>query len=325
MAFALLARSQASESDQFMTWGVELEDGSPAFNNFLNTEAEIFLQELNLKKRAATLEGDEVALEYTKHVFAGLLGSRLRKWFRESDEIEDYPPRDKVSVYGYQEMSVYRGRSFPYYLPMSRTIRFGDVYLGTDKVSHIFGFGRRYFKLYKKYLAAGLSDEEAQIKAINWGIRMEQSTVGKLVDGVMSYGDLEANYQGMRMVMDLGGGDNPCFVNENGKWHLARPIDILDYITPDFDESYNTPHYWLLRKRFVLPIYREEICKRYYSEEVQARFAIYREYEQSFFMKVMEEKLNAKKKNEKRNHSLEVICAECCPEEAALADSAGAS
>ena len=310
----------ASETDQFMVWGIEMEDGSAALNRFLNEEVEVFLAEVNAKPKLSRLPSEVIAQKYFSHVFKGLLSSKLRKWFRESGEIETYPPRETTSVYQYQERSVYRGRSFPYYLPMSRTVRLGEVYLGTDKVSHMFGFGRRSFKLYLECRAGGMTDIEAERRVIRWSIAQESTIVGKLVDGVMSYGDLEANYQGMQMLKDLCMGPNPFFIKEDGVWKHTRPLDVLPYITPNFDESYNTPHYWLLRKRFVLPIYREEICEKYRSPEVQARFAIYDRYEDSFFMQVMEEWLSEKRTNPKRNHSLEVICAECEPDASVAAD-----
>ena len=50
------------------------------------------------------------------------------------------------------------------------TIRVGDVYLGVDKVGHMLGFGRRYFRSYLRLVKAGYSEEDAMERIVRWGI-----------------------------------------------------------------------------------------------------------------------------------------------------------
>ncbi|MFP6583905.1 MAG: hypothetical protein VCD00_15300 [Candidatus Hydrogenedentota bacterium] len=299
--------SDASETDQFMVWGVELEDSAPALNGWLNEQLDEYVVELNEDEKWLEASIDEVTVGYYRHIFKHLLNQKARQFLREGEGIDEYPPRDEMSVWQYQEASVFRGRSFPYYLPMARTIRMGEVYLGTDKIGHFLGYGRRYFEKYVRHRERGMSDREAQEKTIRWGMLWELSVVGRMVDGIVSYADLEANYQGMRMAIDMSSESDPMFVFEDGRWSTMRAIDLLPYMTPDLDESYNTNHYWLLRKRYVLPILREEIVGRLYDADVQARFKVYDAWEPSLNMQYIERYLAGKKRDPRALQSLETL------------------
>lgn len=297
----------ASETDQFMLWGKELRDSAPVLNVWLNEELIDYVAGLNEDPKSQDLSIEDVTTGFYYHVFEHLLNQKVRRFLREEESIDEYPPREGMSVWQFQEASVFRGRSFPYYLPMARTIRLGEVYLGTDKVSHFLGYGRRYYKKYVKLREKGLSDHEAQLKVIRWGLTRELSVVGRVVDGITSYGDLEANFQGMRMGIDMSSESNPLFRLEDGEWSLLRKLDVLPYITPDMDESYNTNHYWLLRKRFVLPILREEIVPRLDEPAVQERYRTYSQWEPSLNMKEINAYWEEKGRNPKQKQSLETL------------------
>lgn len=269
------------ETDQFMVWGVELEDSSGALNDHFNSELEAFLEERNSKSRG-DCQCHELMPGFYKRIFRGLLASRdIYQWILHSSDIDLYPPLDE-STKQYRTKSIYRERTFPFILPLSRTIRVGDVYLGLDKLGHMFGFGRRYYKVFRHNVGSGVDEREATEKAIMYGVRMEWTLVGYGTDSVFSHGDLEANYQGFRLIYDSCSGDTPYFVKEKGKWRLDRPVDLRDYVTPDFDESYNVSHYRGLRKKLVLSILSDEYNERRSQPEVEARFARYREIDPSF-------------------------------------------
>ena len=89
-----------------------------------------------------------------------------------------------------------------------------------------------YFDVYKSSLKKGLSEERATLKAINYGISLEKTILGFWASGVFSFGDLEANYQGLlfnlRFCDDKRG--IPYLKIRKGKWVLESEIDIKDYI-----------------------------------------------------------------------------------------------
>ena len=285
-AFAVwMGEACASETDQYLVWGVELEDSSQAINRYLNTEIDRFLEERN-RADQEPCSGPKLTRRIYLHFFQGLHSSRLRHWLGHSSEVDRYP-EDSVTSFQHQKMTIYRGRSFPYFLPLARTIRVGDVYCGKDKLAHFFGFGRRYYNRYLRLRAQGKTEQEALEKVVLAGIAMEGTLVGKLVDGIFSHGDLEADFQGLLMARDLCDGPEPHLVLEGGRWKRVRPIDIRAYVTPDFDESYNPCHYWALRKRFVLPILAAEYRSKAASPAVQERFDRYRLREPSLAKRVI--------------------------------------
>ncbi len=307
-ATALPSNVRAGETDQYLVWDVELRDSAPAFNVFLNAEIATYLERLNERVRPIE-DGSDMANEIFTHLFRGLHASRARAWLNESPEVDRFPP-DDISNLKYQQMSIYRGLSFPYILPMAVTVRLGDVYLGIDKVGHLLGFGRRYHQRYVRLRDQGATHEEAQERTIRAGISQEASVVGMLVDGIFSHADLEANYQGFRLARDLYSGENPYIVNENGAWKLARAIDIRDYTTPDLDESYNPNHYWALRRKKVLPRLKELYGDRWSETAASQRFMVYRETEPSLSKNIVAEYFAAQGRDPQAKQSLAALCAD---------------
>ena len=298
-----------AETDQYITWDVELADSADAFNAYLNEAAETFLAGVN-ERAQPIVSAEELTKAFYEYLFQGLHSSRIRAWVNRSREVDRFPDRS-VSFFEYQRMSIYRNlTAFPFILPMARTVRIGDVYLGVDKIGHFFGFGRRYFQRYLRLRAVGTDDEAAMTEVVRWGASIESSFVGGLVDGIFSHGDLEANFQGMLLAKDCCLGENPFFAGTPKGWTLTRPIDIRGYITPDFDESYNNSHYTGIRKGQVLQIILDEFCPRLDEPRVQARFAQYRTHAPSLSKKVIDSLFDTRGSNPQREQSLNVLCGE---------------
>lgn len=311
---AAAQEARAAETDQYMTWNVILSDSGDALNGFIQECIDEFLERANARV-VPYADCDELVIGLYSHIYAGLHSSRIRGFFQESPEVALYPDRS-VSNFEYQRRSILRGLAFPYILPMGRTIRVGDIYFGTDKFGHFFGFGRRYLQRYLRHRAEGDSHEEAAYRIVRWGIHMETGFVGLLVDGVFSHGDLEANYQGFLMAMNFCRGDLPYFGQVDGEWRLMRPVDFRDYVTPDFDESFNPSHYWALRRRQVLPILQEEYCDKQDGEIVTERFARYRkDYRPSFSKDVIDAHFEERGRDPQYLQSLDHLCSEDAEEE----------
>lgn len=265
--------ASASETDQFLVWGVEIADGSEQLNRFVNQEFESALARLN--RGGGPQACNKVPGRLYRRAFSSLFSSRLRRFVATSD-VEWYPRRD-VSYWQYRAQSVFRRSVFSFFIPMARTVRIGDVYLGVDKLAHMFGIGRRYHVKFQRLRRRGLTPEEAQRATIIWGFSMELYFLGGYAEGIVSHADLEANFQGLRLARDMCEGEDPLLVRGDDGWRFARPIDLRDYVNPGFDESYNSNHYFNYQWRVVEPILVEEYCPRYASEDVQRRLARYRE------------------------------------------------
>lgn len=307
VVIACLGTAYAGETDQYMLWGVELEDSTEVFNQYLNDEIEIFLEKRN-KYNTGNYSREEIAQGVYLHLFEGLHRSRIKSWLKHSPEVDRFPD-DSVSSFRYHRMSIYRDLSVPYViLPLARTIRLNDIYLGIDKIGHFFGFGRRYYRRYLRYREEGLSEDEAVEKVIRTGVHLENTIVGKLVDGIFSHGDLEADYQGFMMLKDLAEAEPFYFIKEDGRWILTRPVDIRPYITPDFDESYNNCTYWGLRRGNVLGILENEYSEKFQSPEVQRRLARYRESLPSLSKNVIREYFEERGGDPQDKQSVQAIC-----------------
>lgn len=262
-------RAGAGETDQYLTWDVTLTDSSVALNRYLNEEIRTFVAKENARGRSAeSVEALTIGLYL--HLFEGLYASRVRNWLKTSPEVDRYPSNE-YSDWEYQRMSIFRKPAFPFVLPMAQTVRVGEIYLGIDKIGHMFGFGRRYYQRYLRACADGRPHEQAVEGVIYWGIQHEMSVVGKLVDGIFSKGDVEANYQGFRLALALSTGDAPLFYRENGAWCYRGGLDLRDYVTPEMDESYNPNDYASWRGRRVDPI----VATEYGSSSPPPRFTAY--------------------------------------------------
>jgi hypothetical protein len=222
-------------------------------------------------------------------------------------------------------MSIYSAKSFPFILPMARTIRIGDVYLGTDKLSHFFGFGRRYHKRYIRFREEGLSEESAMEKTVEWGMWCERYLVGNLTDGVYSYADLEANFQGMMMARAFCESPVPYLVVQGNRWLQARPIDIVPFVTPAFDESYNLSRYIGTRKHQVMRVLEAEVCPKTTLPVVKARFARYEQSEPSFSQRYIERCLLERGESLNPRGDIALWCASCREDGPTSRTAAGAS
>lgn len=307
--------ARSAETDQYLTWELELADSGPAFNAFLNEEAPKFLERINARTVPVN-DAYELSQEFYLYMFQGLHQSRVRRWLWESDAVERYPD-NSVSFFEYQKMSMYKDPAFPFILPMARTVRMGDIYLGMDKIGHFFGFGRRYAKRYHDLMEAGVPAEEALQRTIKVSISTEGSLVGGLTDGIYAYGDLEANYQGFLFSKDLVEGESPVFnQDESGDWVQERPMDIIPFFTPDFDESWNPCLFTRLRKKHVLPLIKENYCEKRSGKIITARFERYKKYPRSVLMESVhahfQEKSGEGNLREQELQSLDCLCDPDC-------------
>ena len=285
---------KALETDQYLSWNVELKDSSQAFNDYLNNKLiPNYLEKINKRQNKKTKE--ELVSGLYRYAFQGLYSSRVRHFLNNSEEIDRFPDKS-VSFREYKRESIYRSDlPFPwFFLPMSRTLNIDGNYLGVDKIGHFFGFGRRYFQEYTKLTDEGVNEQEAIKKIINRGIVLEKLFVGSLVDGVFSPADLEADYQGLLLALELSSSDD-YFKLENGKWSQVEKVDITKFINPDLDETYNLSHYSGLRK-----LYTQKRIKELYAEKekepiVRNRFGRYKESPHSFSYKCVREHKGKKK------------------------------
>lgn len=110
------------------------------------------------------------------------------------------------------------------------------VLVGSDKLGHFFSEGKDYYNwMHHK----GYHPLVALVK----GQRMEETYVGRMTTGILSWADLASNLDGYHFWRNLAHGPNPYIVCENNKYVLKRKFKIKDHVTKAWDESYNCNDY----------------------------------------------------------------------------------
>lgn len=237
--------AQSSEADGFTNRNEPLADSSEVINSRANQYVQKSLGVLNATG-SGCIEKDlykELRLYFANH-----MNGQLVKDILKDKEI----PKRTITL----DKSVYRdwtpwdgmGMGLTFIqrsgITISPIIHFGNEILGADKFEHFFGQGFAYFT--ENYLK-----EKGLVKSVKTGIFKEKIFLGgnKLGNGVFSYGDLSANFNGMRFwnhVLqqndDVLGADHnlgPYISCEDNKWVQVKEIDFKDYMDSSMDESIN--------------------------------------------------------------------------------------
>ena len=229
----------AVETDQYMTWGIELNDSAKVVNEYILNGLRNRLKLSKIQKQKTCFQVIKKSAKIFRRPFVQLIES----WAEHNPEIDVYPARNFEGRY--RGLSIYRKNVFPFIMPLSSTININGVYFGTDKLGHFISFGVRYMSMYQKYIKRGLSHDQAIRKLVKFGINSEIYLVGTLATGVVSFADMEANFQGFLFFSSLCSQNSEFHYEQdkNGRWKLVGDLDIRKYITPEFDESYNENHF----------------------------------------------------------------------------------
>jgi len=165
----------------------------------------------------------------------------------------------------------------------SPTIQVADTYIGTDKIGHFLAKGYINFERYREALRDGVPRQAAIDHAVAIGtggdfFYSEKRMVGYFSSGVLSHGDLAADYLGLKFYINLtepvllrGEKRPPLLTLVNGTWQLndhVRPdTDFFTvYISDHLNEALN-PNIYLKGMR---PSIRKQIVER--REDLLARY-----------------------------------------------------
>ena len=267
----------ALETDQYEAWGHDLADGTDALNAKINYELRKVLDRINGRRGIRRLTCDTVADHVTAH-FRMLIFHPIEIWASKSPLIERFPPTEEAELES-RETNILGNSSrwdIGTWLPYGPTIEIHGVRIGTDKMAHFFSGGSSYYALYQRATRQGMSAAEAERAVIDRGIFSEKTYLGYGTSGVLSAADLEANYRGMTFFLGLCGGDSPQLERAGNGYELARPFDARDYVTVDWDESYNNSGFIKRRWKKVKPRLLE-LCPMLDHPWVVAQWKRYRE------------------------------------------------
>ena len=236
---------KAAEVDQFTRRDEFLADSADLINSKANLAILKSIEAVNLKGKGCR---EKTLYKELNNYFSNHLRGKLIKDILKNDEISKRHIMLKDSIY--QDWTFWDGIGMGFTLiskkgiTMSDVIKMGDQEIGVDKLEHMFGQGYSYFK--KNYLR-----EKGEISAVKQGIFLEKYLLGgqKMGNGVFSYGDLGANFNGMRfwnhmlqLRDDVLGADfniGPYIVCENNKWVKVKDLDFKNYIDDSYNETIN--------------------------------------------------------------------------------------
>ena len=307
LGFSGAGSAPALETDQFYAWGRLLEDATEVLNARVNLELERLVAELNREGRSVGCQ--EVRSRFFKRHYM-LFFDGFETWSVNSPLVSRSPS-------GPEEMREFR-QKYIYstaspldtgtWMPPSPTVEVNGVRLGTDKLTHLLGTAWYYHRWYRRARARGASPGEAELVALRRGVRAENTILGKLVSGVFSLADLEANYQGMWFYEHLCAGDDPTIVYDEGVWRLRRPFDLREYVTPEWDESYQ-PNIYVRRKWAKVRPLLLGYCPMLEHPQVRARREAYAERDEvTMTEKLIEERVAAGKLPDPSEFTIEAVC-----------------
>ena len=248
--------ASALESDQYYAWGRELDDATDLLNAKVRLEIDRLLIELNA--RASRPKCEKVAKRIGVH-FKQLIFHEIEIWAANSSLVPRIPATAEEEL-TFTDRYLYRHTHLLDYgtkVPPSPTIELNGVRLGTDKLSHFFSEGYWYFRWYLNKRGSKRTPEELERWILRRGIVWERTILGLLSSGVFSIGDLEANYQGLQFFIGLCEGDSPALVEGETGWSYVGEFDFRDYVTPEWDESYQPVIFGRRRWKKVRPALRE--------------------------------------------------------------------
>lgn len=295
----------AVETDQFLSWGVELEDSTEKINQFINQTVARALSKVNESKKSFTCE--DVAYKVMTEIKGPYKISAISIFAGNNPEIDRYPKNEIVSDSEYEKLSIHHRSIYRnYFVKLARTIKINGVHTGTDKLGHMFLIGRAYYKSYLEKKDRFSDEEFIFEEIIKGGVTGEYYLLGYIVSGVFSFGDLEANFQGLQLAKRLCQGQNSYLALSNKKWIQKQKIDLKEYVNAYYDESYNTSAYNHHKFKLVKPELKQYCNKTHpLKEEYVRRFPRSKNLKILSQFKEGQEILKLKKEQ-----SLETICSQ---------------
>lgn len=248
----------AYEIDPYTYYHVPLRDIGPFLNEEINRDVLAIVNDANARIAANgpnTSDRDAeyfLAKAYQKH--AG--NPYLNKWEGciLANDCPGWPSIERIMLL--PEESVFWEADYNYVTKyfLAPTVQACGVRIGSDKLAHMMMLG---FRLYNMWMLERNQLDDKKIYALN--VEEENSVQGRVVGEIASFGDIEANIQGLRFFRDLFWRSQYLDRdNTTGFIHQVRQVDLCDYINPKWDEVKN-PSKFTGKRRAAL---RNAIAKR---------------------------------------------------------------
>lgn len=240
----------AAEADNFTAASLIVHDVKEDLNTLANDYLKKAVSDVNLKGSCNEEKSEEALYTELRKYFGNHSKGQLVKDVLYTEKILKNTLPLKQSVYGQWDKSdgflLGRKKAASSALALSPLIRVGDQVIGVDKLEHMFGMGFSYFKKHHQ------QGKEIQ-KVLKHGVLLEKTILGGnfLATGVFAYGDLSANFNGMRFwnhmlqkqddILGSEFNQGPYITCQGKHWKVneEKLIDFSHYVDSSFDESIN--------------------------------------------------------------------------------------
>ncbi|TDJ05430.1 MAG: hypothetical protein E2O68_06545 [Deltaproteobacteria bacterium] len=260
----------ASELDNFTHRYRPLKDSRILINRKANSILRDVAFKLNRQKRGCREK--ELYRQLRKH-FNIMILSKFPKWIEHNKKIDRYHPKPKNSLYrdwSFKESPAMKIYSHFIPIVMGPELNFNGDRIGLDKFEHLLGYGYDNFKTYHV-------EEKGIHEVFIKGFKDEYGQLGAKGTGVMSYGDMSADFNGMRFwnnilkkdydVMELSGLSKkvigPYLLCVKNQWAINQKIDFRDYLDASMDEGINCSKFKKVSMAKKVKSYLKGLEKKY--------------------------------------------------------------
>lgn len=227
--------SWATEVDNFTQRYEAIDDSLDKINKEINFRISKALKRANRNK---TCQPSSLLKELKRQfVFFGY--SKFEIWMQLN---EDLPKKKVLKKHIYHDADLLSsGSTVNLPFTMSPLFKIDGHLIGADKFSHLFTEGWIYFE---KLTRDQISLEEI----LEAGFEKEAGLWGGLTMGIVSYGDLMANFLGLQFWQAMLGkaefiNAGPYLECQKNNWIQVEPINIAKFLHPALDEGINCNYF----------------------------------------------------------------------------------
>ena len=234
--------SSAYEVDNFSQRYNPLPDSNSVLSQAMNEQLKLAVETLNSQNKTKCVKSDiinAVKKEIAPDTATNFVGP-IEKIAEKDSRIQRHTPL-KNSIYSNKSFAEKIKKLIPTFYGEHSSINLNGQYIGTDKLGHFIYEGYSYYNVYKNDpTKSGLN------QVLNNGLKSENNYYGKKSTGIISYGDLAANYEGLLFWKDIYNekkSENSYFSCWNGQWKQTRNFNWSDYASSAWDEAINCSKY----------------------------------------------------------------------------------
>ena len=236
--------AQASEVDNYHQRYTSLKDSTELINQHSNKLFDSVLEKTNNSELSCS---EKLLYKNLRKEFHNDLEGEFNKYISYSNELERVKLKTSDSIYGDFSIrdSVILGLISKHIKEsLASSINVQGHFIGIDKFQHFAGSGFDYFENY--YIK-----NKSINSTLNIGLRAEDGILGSYSTGVKSFGDMTAEFNGMRfwnhilsknpdvLGIELG----PYVKCENNHWVKIKAIDFSQYVDDAWDEGVNCSNF----------------------------------------------------------------------------------